>query len=85
MSKIIDTVFEHLIPETDSVAIFVDNEPGIVTKKCAVKHIIGDGRKLTVLNRKCARLLQSKNAIRMREICKNPEYRARENNRRRLR
>ena len=42
MSKIFNRVFDHLIPETGGVAVFVDNEPENVTKKRVVKHITND-------------------------------------------
>ena len=85
MNETVDKVFDHLIPETGGVAIFVENNPGNVTKKRVVKHISSDGQELTVRNATGAGPSQTKNAIRMRELRKDPAYRARENNRRRLR
>ena len=85
MDRTVDKVFDHLIPETGGVAIFIDNKTENVTKKRVVQHISCDGRELTVHNPTTAAPSQSKNAIRMRELRKDPAYRARENNCRRLR
>ena len=85
MSETVDKVFDHLIPKTGGVAISVNNKLENVTKKRVVKHISCDGQELTVLNATGAGPSQSKNAIRMREVSKDPAYRARQNNRRRLR
>ena len=85
MSETVDKVFDHLIPKTGSAAIFVDNNLGNVTKKGVVKHIFSYGQELTDRNATGASPSQSKNAIRMRELRKDPEYCGREKNRRRLR
>lgn len=80
MNSIVDRLFDHLIADVGGVAVFVDNEPWKVTKKCILKHVTCDGRELT-----CAGPSQSENAMRMRELCKNLAYRARENERKRHR
>ena len=82
MSGTVDKLFDYSIPETGGVTIFVENNPGDVTKKGVVKHISSDGQEHTVLNATGAGPSQTKNAVRMRELRKDIAYRARENNRR---
>ena len=84
MSKVVDNVFDQLIPETSGVAVFVDNEPENVKKKRIVKRITGDVRELTVCHPRSAEPSKSKNMTRVRELRKDPGYRTHKNNRRGL-
>ena len=52
MSETVDKFFDHLIPKTGGVAIFVHKKLEDVTKKHVVKHIFCDGQELTVRNAK---------------------------------
>ena len=68
MTETFDKVFNHLIPGTGGVAIFVDNKLENLTYKRVVKHISCDGQELTVRIATRAGPSHSKNAIRMREL-----------------
>jgi len=75
-------VHEELLSEDRTVAVCVLEDGRGVAKSQVVKHVLANGHELKEVKAK-KEDSNSKNAIRMREMSKDSEYRRRENERRR--
>ncbi len=75
-------VYVNLISAEGAVVVWVEEIEGPFEKSHVVRHVLGDGQELkkTKLGRGKS---NPKNAVRMKEKRKDPEYRRRENGRQR--
>ena len=75
-------VYDHLIPTAGAVAVKIVDEGVVRETKSIVKHVVAGGKPLTVKEKRTG-TARAINAERVRELRKDPEYRERENARRR--